>query len=442
MATAPGPRGLEALRWGRRFADDLQGTALAMRERWGPVVRLDTPLPGVPPVTIAMSVDGVRDVLTDRASFGKRNPVYLEMGRALGDGVLTSEGERWVSQRRTLAPLFTRRAINGYAAGFDVASASVARTWTSGEVVDLDAAMRLLTVRLASESLFGIDASRLLEPILRDVVVLSEMVLARGLSALPPWFPRRDDRTYHRMQDGLRRAMADVIDARNAALGDGGDDLVGLLQRATDPETGAGLSDEDVLEQAGVFLLAGHETTSTALTFALWELSRRPELQAAVRAEARAVLPEEPGATADVAAGLELTERVLQEAMRLHPPTPVTGRSVEQDATIDGFDVFRGEAVLTGFFALQIDPDHWDDPLAFDPDRFLPEQAEGRDGYAHLPFGAGPRSCIGAHFALLEAKIALARLLRDAELAPGPEHVETSLGITMTPTEPVLVPLA
>lgn len=450
---APGPRGLDVLRAARLMRHDAMGAMRQLRETHGRTWRLESPLPTLPAFTGTSSVTGIRQTLTDRAAFGKATPGYEELGRVLGDGLLTSTGERWVAQRRTIQPLFTRRRVDGYAGAFDVATLDTLRGWPREGVVDLDAAMRELTVRAASSTLFGLDAYDLVAPMLGDVVTMSELVMQRALRPIPhvPLLHTRSDRRFDGLRDGIEGSIRQLVDQRNATV-EGDDDLVGLLQGARDPETGEPLSEQDVLEQAVVFLLAGHETTSTALTFALWELALRPELQDRVRAEARAELPDDAdGADGDGATGvvdaaavgrLALTRRVLDEAMRLHSPVPVTARSVERDTEVDGFLVRRGEVVLADFAGAHRDPEHWDDPLRFDPDRFLPEVAADRDPYAYLPFGGGPRSCIGNHFALLEATAALGRILREWRLEPTattPDPVPVSVGITMTPRHDVEV---
>lgn len=441
--TAPGPSGLKAIHAAIGMRDAPDRTHAKLRDRHGPTWRIETPLPGLPAITATSSITGIRTILTDRETFGKASPVYEEMGRVLGDGLLTSEGERWVAQRRTIQPLFTRTRVDGYAADFDRAAAETVASWPTDGTIDLDATMRELTVRAASTTLFGLDAYDLVAPVLGDVVTLSEMVIGRGMRPLPrlPLLHRRADRRFDGLRQRIEDSITDLVDRRNEEV-DGDDDLVGVLQGATDPETGEPMSAQDVLEQAVVFLLAGHETTSTALTFALWEVSRRPRLQAALREEARAVLPTDVGVDAATILQLDLTRRVLDEAMRLHPPVPVTGRSVAHDAEVDGFLVRAGEVVITDFAGLHLDATIYDDPTRFDPRRFLPAIAKGRDAYAYLPFGGGPRACIGSRFALLEATVALARILRDRTLTGGADVVARSFGITMTPSEPVRVAIA
>jgi cytochrome P450 len=438
---APGPSGLELLRTGRMLRRDSLGALHQLRERYGRTWRLEPIVPGMVAFTGTSSATGIRQALTDRAAFGKATPGYQEMGRVLGDGLLTSTGDRWVAQRRTIQPLFTRRRVHGYAADFDAATADTLASWPDEGTVDLDGAMRELTVRAASVTLFGLDAYDLVAPMLGDVVTMSELVMQRAFRPFGhiPIIHTAADRRFDALRERIEGAIRDLVDQRNAEV-DGTDDLVGLLQAARDPETGEALSEQDVLDQAVVFLLAGHETTSTALTFALWELARRPDLQDAVREEARAALPAKPGADADAIGQLDLTRRVLDEAMRLHSPVPITARSVEHDNEVDGHLVRKGEVVMIDFAGVHTDPEHWDDPARFDPDRFLPEVTKQRDAYAYLPFGGGPRSCIGNHFALLEATAALGRIVRDRRLSDASdERVPISVGITMTPSRAVHV---
>ena len=442
---APGPgRGLELLRAAGLLRRDLVAAMHHLREEHGQTWRLAPLFPALPAFTGTASVTGIRQTLTDRAAFGKATPGYLEMGRVLGDGLLTSTGDRWVAQRRTIQPLFTRRRVDGYAAAFDRATVDTMASWPASGEVDLDAAMRELTVRAASTTLFGLDAYALVAPMLGDVVTMSEMVMQRAFRPFGhvPLLHARADRRFEALRQRIEDAIVALVARRNDEV-EGTDDLVGLLQAAEDPETGAALSAQDVLDQAVVFLLAGHETTSTALTFALRELARRPALQDEVRDEARAVLGAD-AVDADAVGRLDLTRRVLDEAMRLHSPVPVTARSVERDNEVDGFLVRAGEVVMVDFTGAHTDPAHWDDPQRFDPDRFLPAAVKARDPYAYLPFGGGPRACIGNHFALLEATAALGRIVADRRLGAdgppdGPLGVPTSVGITMTPSAPVRV---
>ena len=186
------------------------------------------------------------------------------------------------------------------------------------------------------------------------------------------------------------------------------------LIAATDPATGRALSDQDICNELIVFMLGGHDTTATTLAYALWALGRHPDLQDRVAAEVADIGDRE--LTPDDVPRLGYTVQVLHEALRLCPPAAAVGRMATRDIEVDGYRVEAGTMLAVGTYALHRDPALWDNPLAFDPDRFSPENSKGRDRWQFIPFGAGPRSCIGDHFAMLEATLALATIIRRAEI--------------------------
>ena len=190
--------------------------------------------------------------------------------------------------------------------------------------------------------------------------------------------------------------------------------LVHALIAATDPATGQPLSDAQICDELLIFLLAGHDTTATALTYALWALGHHPDLQDRVAAEV-AALGDRPLTPEDVPR-LGYTVQVLHEGLRLCPSAAGVVRMAMQDIEVDGHRVEAGTMVAVGIYALHRDPALWDNPLVFDPDRFSPENSKGRDRWQYLPFGGGPRSCIGDHFAMLEATLGLATIIRLAEI--------------------------
>lgn len=232
----------------------------------------------------------------------------------------------------------------------------------------------------------------------------------------------------------LRRRFDDLILSRRAAP-EQGDDLLSLLLTVTDPETGEGLSHEDVRDQAGVMLLAGYDTTSTAMTFAL-HLLGHPEWQDAVRDEVRSVLDGRPATTHDAPA-LALTRRVVDEALRLHPSAYITSRSATADTRSAG-KPSRGAGSWRPRSTRCTATRTCGRTGPLDPDRFLPESVKARAPYAYLPFGGGPRSCIGNHFALLEATLGVATVVANARLESRTDHAPVVLGITQRPAAPVM----
>jgi len=190
--------------------------------------------------------------------------------------------------------------------------------------------------------------------------------------------------------------------------------LVRALVNATDPETGRGLSDEEIRDELIVFMGAGHDTTATTMAYTLWQLGRHPELQERVRAEVDAI--GDRRLTPDDIRNLGYTVQVLHEALRLCPPAAMNGRLTMQDIEVDGYRVKKGSFVTVGVYALQRDPRLWDRATEFDPDRFAPELAKSIDRWQYLPFGAGPRTCVGDHFAMLELALAVATIVRRNEI--------------------------
>jgi cytochrome P450 len=216
----------------------------------------------------------------------------------------------------------------------------------------------------------------------------------------------------------------------------GADDLIGRLLSARDPVTGQGLSDAEVREQVLLFLLAGHETTATALTFTLHLLGHHPDAQQRVRDEVQQVLGGRIP-TAEDAAQLTYTTRVIKEAMRLYPPAWSIARRTGHDLTIGGYQLPAASAVILSAWAIHRHPQHWDRPAIFDPDRFTPEREAARHRYAYLPFGAGPRACIGSSFALLEAVLATAIIIGAYQLQTPPDPIPLAAGITLRPATTV-----
>jgi cytochrome P450 len=204
---------------------------------------------------------------------------------------------------------------------------------------------------------------------------------------------------------------------------------------ATDPATGRPLTDDEICNELIVFMLAGHDTTATTLTYALWALGRHPRMQSTVRAETDAIGDRE--LTSDDVPRLRYTVQVVHEALRLCPPGPSIPRLIIRDIEVDGYLVKAGTLCTVGVYAMHHDPELWDRPVEFDPDRFSPERAAGRDRWQYIPFSAGPRTCIGDHFAMLEATLALATIIRRTEIRSINDDFPLALPFTLVAAAPV-----
>jgi cytochrome P450 len=414
-----------------RTMRDFHTAGVTFRDTVGPVARTRLG-PGAPRLVWVASPQGAHDVLANLDGAVDKHTVLMEQVRLLGgESVFSLPYEAWKARRRTLQPLFTKQHVASFTGHMAGAAQSLAQGWRDDAVIDIDAESRHLTLRVLGRSMFGLDldadADRLAVPA-RDLLGYTT---ARGLAPvrLPLWVPTPAQRRWRRARAVIWSILDDAMASARAHPGQS--ELLDRLLEATDPDTGRRLTHEEIRSELATFLLAGHDTTATTLTYALWQLGRDLGLQSAVATEALA-LGRRDLTMADVAA-LPLTVRVLHEALRLCPPGAAIARSVERDIAVDGCRVEAGDEVLVGIWALHRDPAIWGpDAEEFDPDRFLPERSAGRDRWAYLPFGGGNRSCIGDHFAMTEACVALATLVREVEFVSQEHTFEIALPFTLT----------
>jgi cytochrome P450 len=441
MAAPPQPRANRVL----GSALDLRRSQIRTYERamrvHGDVVRLVVGPPGVRfHLYCVFHPDGVKAVLAgSRESYSKGNRFYKQIAQAFGRGLLTSEGELWRRQRRLVQPLFTRKQVAAYAELMAEEASSVADRWDhatrAGEdTVDANAAMVRLALRVVGRAIFGDDVAKTSHVLDSAFPVLNRHTFRRAMSPLAPpasW-PTPDNRRAARAQRALYEVVDGLITHRQQAGADG-DDLISRLLRARDPETGEAMDAQQVRDEALIFLLAGHETTSTAMTFTLHLLGRHAGEQQLVHNELDAVLGGR-APTLDDAPALERTAMAIKEAMRLYPPAYALGRLSVTDNEICGYLIPAGSFVAVSQFATHRHPQFWENPETFDPARFASEREAGRHPYAYFPFGGGPRACIGSHFGMLEAMIAVALLLQRFQIRSHQENVPLDTeGITLRP---------
>ena len=449
MAAPPHPRANPVL----GSAPELRRSQIRTYERvmreYGDVVRLVVGPPGVRfDLYCVFHPDGVKAVLAgSRAGYSKGNRFYRQIAEAFGWGLLTSEGRLWQRQRRLVQPLFTRRQIATYAELMAEEADAVAGRWgrstRNGGVVDANAEMARLALRVVGRAIFGDDVATAGAVLDSAFPALNRHTFRRAMSPLAPptsW-PTPDNRRAARARRALYGVVDELITQRQHA-GPDGEDLLSRLLCARDPETGEAMDVQQVRDEALIFLLAGHETTSTALTFTLYLLGRHPSEQRLVRAELDAVLDGRTPTLEDAPA-LERTAMAIKEAMRLYPPAYALGRLSETENDIGGYSIPAGANVVVSQFATHRHPRFWDDAERFEPARFTAERERERHSHAYFPFGGGPRACIGSHFAMLEAVIALAVLLQRFDICSEQERVPLDTqGITLRPKGAVPIEVA
>jgi len=367
----------------------------------------------------------ITDVLaTDNDAYRK---IYLlRMNRLLfGDGLLTSEGEFWRRQRRLAQPAFHHRRIAGYGQVMVDETDRMLSTWRNGETRDVHAELMDLTLRIAGRALFGADVAPHVGTVADALRVALERHVVRmeSLLLLPERFPTAGSLRLQRAVGRLDRIIHRIIDQRRSG-GDHRSDLLGMLLEARDEVDGTAMTDGQLRDEVVTLLLAGHETTAIALTWTLYLLSRHPRVEATLTAELEQVLGGRAPAIDDLPR-LAFTRRVVSESLRLYPPSWAFGREAIRDSRLGGHTVAAGTSVVMSQWVLHRDPRYFSEPETFDPDRWAGGLSKRLPAFAYLPFGGGPRRCIGSDFAMTEAVLVLAIITQRFHLTLSPGHPVT-----------------
>lgn len=381
---------------------------------------------GIATAYLLTNPEHVLRVLQNPKQYGRAIPSYQRLRAVLGEGLLVSEGDFWLRQRRTAQPAFHKERIAGFAAAMVQAAADAVerlRGATAGERgVDIAEEMTRLTMQIVCTTLLGADAEREGAQAAQAFGVLNELTTRRILKlwAPPLWLPTGENRRYRAALAQLDGAIYDLIARRRQAQA-GSPDLLSMLLLARDPETGEGMSDRQVRDEVATIFVAGHETTAVALTWTLHLLSQHAEVLARLRAELAATLDGRLPTLADLEA-LPYLRMVIEEAMRLYPPVYCTTRGLKSDEDLDGYHLPAGSLILVSQWVIHRMATLWPDPLRFDPERFAPGRRDSIARGAYFPFIAGPRQCIGNVFAMVEAQLILATLLPRVELRPAKDQ--------------------
>ena len=381
-------------------------------------------------------------LLTNHANYRKSHFLRHMLGPLLGNGLLISEGEFWRRERRIAAPAFHSRRIEAFVATMGACAQAMLDRWRSRSApFDVAAEMMAVTLDVISRTMFSTDVTHEVEAVRRltDIVVnLHPSVL--DLFGFPEWVPRRQPKSYRAAIGAFEALVARLLAERRSAVAERGD-LLSMLLAARDPETGEGMSDRQLRDEILTIFLAGHETTANALSWTWYLLAQHPEAEARLHAELDRVLGGRVPSYADLAE-LKWTRMVLEEAMRLYPPAHTIARTAIREDHIGGVRVPPGAVITIIIYALHRNPNLWCDPERFDPERFAPEAAAARHRFAYLPFGGGPRICIGNSFAMAEALVILATVAQRYRLRLAEGHAAEPIGlITLRPKHGIWVTL-
>ncbi|MGO8867716.1 MAG: cytochrome P450 [Alphaproteobacteria bacterium] len=389
-------------------------------------------------VLVANAPAAVKHVLLDRADNYVKSFIARQLLKPLGQGLLTSEGETWRRQRRTMAPAFHPKRLEGFAPAMVEAILDMLRAWEGGGqggVRDIAEETARLTLDIITRTMFSSDIRERVGEVrdaVRDYQRLGGRPALFDLLGLPRWLPRLQARRIEGAERVLDQIIYGIIDRRRRQA-ERSDDLLGLLLAARDEETGEGMGDRELRDQIATIFTAGHETTANALAWTWYLLSLHPAVEDRLQSELEAVLGARPPRYDDVAQ-LVYTRMVIEEAMRLYPPAHTMSREALADDEIEGHRVPKGSSVVISPWLIHRHEKLWERPLVFDPERMAPERLARVPRYAYIPFGGGPRICIGAGFAMQEAILIVAAVAQRFRLRLAPGHEVEPLGlITLRP---------
>ena len=359
-------------------------------------------------------------LLDERDKFRKITQIRL-LGPLLSKGILTSEGAEWKWQRQASAPMFRPQELAGFVPAFVRAADAALARWRASPpdaVHAIDDDMTRVTFDVIAATLLPSADEPFAVTVHRSVRALQRFgawgILYASMG-LPQWFPYPGMAANARAVKRLRSTVMAMVRARRGDS-DPPDDLMRRLIAARDPETGRAMDDEQLVDNLLTFYLAGHDTTAKALTWTLYLLARSPEWTAQLEREIEEVT-DGAAIRAEHVGKLLLVQSVIRESMRLYPPVPMMSRQAVADAHIDGHFIRAGTSVLLPIYAIHRHARRWEHPDEFDPGRFSPERETAVARYQYMPFGAGPRVCIGMPFAMIEATVILATLVRQARFA-------------------------
>lgn len=371
----------------------------------------------------------IKRVLVDNASNYRKDPIQRRiLATGLADGLLSVEGERWEAQRRTLAPLFARRAVSSFTEAMLAAVDRLEERWRAlpSRTTDIAADMTLITLNVLALTIFsdgiGADYDEF-RAAMNAYFGVTGRIGILDLIGAPQYIPRPGRRRLRRTMAYFEGIIDEIIQTRehrlaSSLMNQGPSDLLTLLLRALDPSTGRPMSLAEVRSNILTFLSAGHETTANTLAWSMFLLSQAPNWRARVREEAERELKRPLDGLAD---RLVVTRAVVEEALRLYPPIAALSRTAEKADLLGGVEVKARSLIVIAPYVLHRHHLLWQRPDVFDPSRFMPDARNAMPRFTYLPFGSGPRICIGASFALQEATIVLAALVQRFEmtLLPG-----------------------
>ncbi|MBL8682659.1 MAG: cytochrome P450 [Myxococcales bacterium] len=436
-AQPPGPRGKPIVGSLLEAWDDPLALMLGGFASHGSIVRYK--FAWIPYVVVA-DAEAAQHVLVKNARAYHKSPNYDGLKLMLGHGLLTSEGEFWKKQRRLAQPAFHRERLAGFVREMTACTEDLLAEWSrsSERTIDLHRAMMRLTFRIVGKTLLSVDLdgeARAVGEAL-DVALHWANDYVESIVKIPPSWPTPSNRRFVKAKATLDTLVMRVVVDRRAAMERGEtvpNDLLQMLLEAKDADTGETMNDEQLKNELLTLVLAGHETTANALTFTLYLLAKHKDVRDKMRAEAESVLEGRTPTMQDLPK-MPYTLQVAEEAMRLYPPAWAFERIALEDDVVGGYAIPKGTIVGISPYVMHRNPKYFADPERFDPSRFEKSAQSERPKHAYIPFGGGPRTCIGIAFALMELQVLLPMIVRAWDLDPPSDYeLELDPSVTLRP---------
>ena len=438
LHTPPGPKGHLIGNNLREYANDPLGFLSSCTREYGDVVKLR--LMGQT-FYLLSHPDLIEYVLVDNNRNFAKTRILRRNRRLLGEGLLTSEGDFWRRQRRLAQPAFHRKRVAAYEEVMVAFAERSLEGWRDGQTIDVHEEMMRLTLEIVAKCLFDADVGAEAKDVGRAMkVALEDFSSQRRLIRIPKRIPTPHNIRFEMAARSLDRIVATIIEERRKSEEDRGD-LLSMLMFAED-DSGERMTDKQLRDEVMTLLLAGHETTANALSWTFWLLSLNVEAGAKLAEELERELGGRAPTMEDLS-NLSYAERVLEESIRLYPPAWVMGREAIGECEVGGYRMPAGTTALVSQWVMHRDPRYHDDPERFYPERWTAEYEEELPRFAYFPFGGGPRQCIGASFAMTEARLILATVAQRyrMELAGG-QRVEPYASVTLRPKKGIRMTLA
>lgn len=442
--TAPGPKGLPIL---GNLIDMQRGRHHFYHAAWkeyGEIVRLH-----VGPMTMHLLThpDHIHHVLVRNKENYCKGLGYRKAKLLLGNGLFVSEGAHWKRQRRLMQPPFTAKSIPLFTDMMVDSTLKMLDDWTQladrNESFEMNMEMVRITMSIIGRTMLGMDLAadgrKVSDALIEVLAFVGESSVA--IVDVPLWVPTPMNLRFKKNLAVLDGVVEKIITHHREHPDEGEDNLLSMLIKARDPDTGEAMTAAELRDEIITIFLAGHETTALLLTWTWWLLSEHPEVEEKFHAELNTVLGGRTPTAADLP-NLPYTKMIVEETMRLYPPVWMFPRDAVEDDVIDGYHIPKGSMLFLSPYISQRNPKYWDDPETFRPERFSDAEASQRVRNTYYPFGAGPRTCIGNHFAMLESQIVLATIGQQFRVRPVEgQQVEPASIATFRPKDGIHVRL-